>query len=87
MDDFESYINSIDEGYDAGDCIFNGYIYKLYIPQFHNEELLVLSAIYFIVNFQFIHGGCLDLQPIGSKKTCICSHSSDNLFRSIKIQF
>ena len=27
MDDFESYINSIDEGYDADDCIFNGYIY------------------------------------------------------------
>ena len=28
MDDFEAYINSIDEGYDADDCIFNGYIYK-----------------------------------------------------------
>ena len=26
MDDFESYINSIDERYDAEDCIFNGYI-------------------------------------------------------------
>ena len=34
MDDFESYINSIDEGYDADDCIFNGYIYKLNTPQF-----------------------------------------------------
>ena len=36
MDDFESYINSIDEGYDAEDAIFNGYIYKLNTPQFKN---------------------------------------------------
>ena len=35
MDDFESYINSIDEGYDADDCIFNGYTYKLNTPQFN----------------------------------------------------
>ena len=35
MDDFESFIKSIDEGYDADDCIFNGYIYKLSIPQFN----------------------------------------------------
>ena len=35
MDDFESYINSIDEGYDAVDCFFNGYIYKLNTPQFN----------------------------------------------------
>ena len=35
MDDFESYINSIDEGYDADDCIFNGYIYKINTPQFN----------------------------------------------------
>ena len=34
MDDFESYINSIDEGYDADDCIFNGHIFKLNTPQF-----------------------------------------------------
>ena len=34
-DDFERYINSIDEGYDADDCIFNGYIYKLITPQFN----------------------------------------------------
>ena len=34
LDDFESYINSIDEGYDADDCIFNGFIYKLNTPQF-----------------------------------------------------
>ena len=34
MDDFESYTNSIDEGYDADGCIFNGYIYKLKTPQF-----------------------------------------------------
>ena len=35
MDDFESYINSIDEGYDADDCIFNGYVYKLNTPHFN----------------------------------------------------
>ena len=34
MDDFEAYINSIDEGYDADDCIFNGYIYKINTPIF-----------------------------------------------------
>ena len=34
MDDFEAYINSIDEGYNAEDAIFNGYIYKLNTPQF-----------------------------------------------------
>ena len=35
MDDFEAYINVIDEGYDAEDAIFNGYIYKLNTPQFN----------------------------------------------------
>ena len=35
MDDFEAYINSIDEGYDADDCIFNGYIYKIDTPIFN----------------------------------------------------
>ena len=34
MDDFEAYINAIDEGYDAEDAIFNGYFYKLDTPQF-----------------------------------------------------
>ena len=34
MNAFESYINSIDEGYDADDSIFNGYIYKINTPQF-----------------------------------------------------
>ena len=34
-DDFEAYINSLDEGYDAEDAIFNGYIYKLNTPQFN----------------------------------------------------
>ena len=32
IDDFESYINSIEEGYDAEDAIFNGYIYKINTP-------------------------------------------------------
>ena len=35
MDGFESYINSIDEGYDADDYIFNGYFYKINTPQFN----------------------------------------------------
>ena len=33
MDDFKAYINSIDEGYDSEDAIFNGYIYKINTPQ------------------------------------------------------
>ena len=35
MDDFESYINAIDEGYDAEDAIFIGHIYKIKTPQFN----------------------------------------------------
>ena len=35
MGHFEAYINAIDEGYDAEDPIFNGYIYKLNTPQFN----------------------------------------------------
>ena len=34
FDDFESYINFIDERYDAEVAIFNGYIYKINTPQF-----------------------------------------------------
>ena len=34
MTDFESYINKIDNGYDADDTIFIGYIYKVDTPQF-----------------------------------------------------
>ena len=34
MDDFEAYINSIDQDYDSDDSIFNGYIYKIDTPQF-----------------------------------------------------
>ena len=33
MDDFEAYINSIDEGRDAEDAIFKGHIYKIITPQ------------------------------------------------------
>ena len=35
MIDFETYINSIDEGYDADDSILNGYIYKIKTPKFN----------------------------------------------------
>ena len=33
MEEFEALINAIDEGYDAGDAIFNDYNYKLDTPQ------------------------------------------------------
>ena len=33
--DYEACINAIDEGYDAEDAIFNGYIYKINTPQFN----------------------------------------------------
>ena len=35
MDDFEAYINAIDEAYDAEDAIFNGYIHKINTPIFN----------------------------------------------------
>ena len=38
MDEFEAYINAIDEGYDAEDAILNGYIYKLNTPQFKKVD-------------------------------------------------
>ena len=34
MDDFEAYINSIDQDYDSDDSIFNGYTYKIDTHQF-----------------------------------------------------
>ena len=34
--DYETYINSVDEGYDAEDAIFNGYLYKIKSPQFNS---------------------------------------------------
>ena len=34
MDNFEAYINSIDQVYDSDDSIFNGYIYRIDTPQF-----------------------------------------------------
>ena len=35
IDNYEAYINSIDEGYDAQDVTFNGYIYKINTLQFN----------------------------------------------------
>ena len=35
IDDYESYINTIDEGYDAEDAIFKGYFYKINTPHFN----------------------------------------------------
>ena len=35
IDDYESYINTTDDGYDAEDAIFNGYIYEINTPQFN----------------------------------------------------
>ena len=34
MDDFEAYINAIDQDYDSEDALFNGYFFKLDTPQF-----------------------------------------------------
>ena len=34
MNDYEAYINTIDQDYDSEDTIFDGYIYKLNTPQF-----------------------------------------------------
>ena len=38
MIDFETYINSIDEDYDADYSIFNGYFYKINTPQFNKVK-------------------------------------------------
>ena len=35
INDYEAYINSIDQGYDSGVSIFNGYIYILNAPEFN----------------------------------------------------
>ena len=35
INDYEAYINSIDQDYDSEDAIFNGYIYKINTPQFN----------------------------------------------------
>ena len=43
MDDFEAYINSLDEGYDAEDAVFNGYISKLNTPQFNKVNRIQYS--------------------------------------------
>ena len=38
ISDYEAYINAVDEGYDADDSIFNGYIYKINNPQFNKVK-------------------------------------------------
>ena len=38
LNDFEAYINSIEEGYDSEDAIFNGYIYKIDTPHFNKVK-------------------------------------------------
>ena len=35
INDYESYINSIDQGYDSEDAIYNGYVYILNTPDFN----------------------------------------------------
>ena len=35
INDYEAYINAIDQDYDSEDTIFNGYIYKINTPQFN----------------------------------------------------
>ena len=34
VNDYEAYINAIDQDYDSEDAVFNGYIYKIDTPQF-----------------------------------------------------
>ena len=38
MENFEAYINFIDQDYDSEDAIFNGYIYKLDTPHFKKSN-------------------------------------------------
>ena len=38
ISDYEAYINSIDLDYDSEDSIFNGYIYKIDLPQFNKVK-------------------------------------------------
>ena len=38
LDDFENYINSIDQDFDSDDSIFNGYIYKINTSQFNKVK-------------------------------------------------
>ena len=35
FDDYEFYINAIDQDYESEDAIFNGYFYKIYTPRFN----------------------------------------------------
>ena len=35
INDYEAYINSIDQGYDSEDAIFNGYIHIIDTPEFN----------------------------------------------------
>ena len=35
INDYEAYINTIDQDYDSEDTIFDGYVYKLNTPQFN----------------------------------------------------
>ena len=35
INDYEYYINSIDQGYDSEDAIYNGYVYILNMPDFN----------------------------------------------------
>ena len=38
INDYEAYINTIDQDYDSEDTIFDGYIYKLNTPQFNKVK-------------------------------------------------
>ena len=59
MDDFESYINAIEEGYDAEDAIFIGYIYKLKTLQFNlfNRSLDLNMELVVILNMKLLYIG------------------------------
>ena len=64
--DYEAYIISIDEGYDAKDAIFSGYIYEINTPHFNlidlkmemvvssNMKLLIIMEVIVLYQQKFI---------------------------------
>ena len=68
--DYEAYINAIDEGYDAEDAIFKGYIYKINTLQFN------------IVNRNQYGNGCVFKHEIDEYRGNNCFFSNKSvLFR------
>ena len=60
MNDFEAYINAIDQDYDSDDGIFNGYIYKINTPQFKkvNRSQFGNGCSFDKIIFQYCGNNC-----------------------------